>query len=71
MLSTDDTSKQGVKTINKDDMIKIRPRVKFNYVIIVIKILFGPKREKTCLRGFANNAGVDQPAQTSLRIRAV
>ena len=24
--------------------------------------LFGPRREKTCLRGFANNTGADQPA---------
>ena len=22
----------------------------------------GPRREKTCLRGFANNTGADQPA---------
>ena len=26
--------------------------------------LFGPPREKTCLPGFANNKGTDQPAQT-------
>ena len=25
-------------------------------------IIFGPRREKTCLRGFANNTGADQPA---------
>ena len=25
-------------------------------------LLFGPRREKTCLRGFANNKGTDQPA---------
>ena len=24
--------------------------------------LYGPPREKTCLRGFANNTGADQPA---------
>ena len=24
--------------------------------------LFGPQREKTCLRGFANNTGADKPA---------
>ena len=23
---------------------------------------YGPRREKTCLRGFANNTGADQPA---------
>ena len=25
--------------------------------------IYGPRREKTCLRGFANNKGADQPAQ--------
>ena len=25
-------------------------------------VLLGPQREKTCLRGFANNKGPDQPA---------
>ena len=24
--------------------------------------LYGPQREKTCLQGFANNKGADQPA---------
>ena len=24
---------------------------------------YGPRREKTCLWGFANNTGADQPAQ--------
>ena len=24
--------------------------------------LYGPRRVKTCLRGFANNTGADQPA---------
>ena len=28
--------------------------------IIILKLLFGPRREKTCLRGFANNTGADQ-----------
>ena len=25
---------------------------------------YGPRREKTCLRGFANNTGADQPAHS-------
>ena len=29
-----------------------------------IFLQFGPRREKTCLRGFANNKGADQPAHT-------
>ena len=28
----------------------------------VSKLLCGPQREKTCLRGVANNTGADQPA---------
>ena len=27
---------------------------------------YGPRREKTCLRGFANNKGADQPAHPRL-----
>ena len=30
----------------------------------------GPRREKTCLRWFANNKGADQPAQTRSLISA-
>ena len=29
---------------------------------IKANIIIGPRREKTCLRGFANNTGADQPA---------
>ena len=31
---------------------------------------YGPQREKTCLRGFANNTGVDQPAHSRSLINA-
>ena len=27
-----------------------------------VVLLHGPRREKTCFRGFANNTGADQPA---------
>ena len=30
----------------------------------------GPRREKTCLRGFANNTGADQPAHPHRLINA-
>ena len=30
----------------------------------------GPRREKTCLRGFANNTGADQPAHPRSLISA-
>ena len=36
------------------------------YIIGYGKKLFGPRREKTCLRGFANNKGADQPAHPHL-----
>ena len=31
---------------------------------------FGPRREKTCLQGFANNTGADQPAHPCSLISA-
>ena len=40
--------------------------VAFDYVLIT----FGPRREKTCLRGFANNTGADQPAHPRSLISA-
>ena len=33
-----------------------------------ILVLYGPRREKTCLRGFANNTRADQPAQSDQRL---
>ena len=33
-------------------------------------ILIGPRREETCLRGFANNTGADQPAHQRSLISA-
>ena len=32
---------------------------------------FGPRREKTCLRGFANNTGADQPVHPRSLISAI
>ena len=34
------------------------------------RVLYGPRREKTCLRGFANNTGADQPAHLRSLISA-
>ena len=31
----------------------------------------GPRREKTCLRKFANNTGADQPAHPRIQISAL
>ena len=33
-------------------------------------IPYGPRREKTCFRGFANNTGADQPAHPRSLISA-
>ena len=44
-----------------------------NYLTVVFAgslLLFGSRREKTCLRGFANNTGADQPAHPRSLIRA-
>ena len=41
------------------------------YMIIKTQyFLSGPRREKTCLRGSANNKGTDQPAHTLRLINA-
>ena len=37
---------------------------------IILPVFFGPRREKTCLRGFANNTGADQPAHPRRLISA-
>ena len=42
----------------------------FDSNIIVCRPLFGPRREKTCLRGFVNNTGADQPAHPRSLISA-
>ena len=34
-------------------------------------LLFGPRREKTCIRGVANNTGADQPAHPRSLIGAM
>ena len=38
--------------------------------LIFYILLFGPQREKTCLREFANNTGADQPAHPRSLISA-
>ena len=45
------------------------PWLKYN-VKQCIKISNWPRREKTCLRGFANNTGADQPAHPRSLISA-
>ena len=41
-----------------------------NLHIRVLANIIGPRREKTCLRGFANNTGADQPAHPRRLISA-
>ena len=38
--------------------------------MVSVHVIFGPQREKTCLRGFANNKGADQPAHPRSLISA-
>ena len=37
---------------------------------LLIRVLYGPRREKTCLRWFANNKGSDQSVHTRSLISA-
>ena len=41
-----------------------------NPLYLSVRIPFGPRREKTCLRGVANNTGADQPAHPRSLISA-
>ena len=38
--------------------------------IFGLSFLYGPRHDKTCLRGFANNKGADQPAHPRRLISA-
>ena len=42
----------------------------FDQIVIQWMKLYGPHRGKTCLRGFANNTGADQPAHPRRLISA-
>ena len=45
-----------------DNKIKVQ-KIRKNYKRFTTKIvLFGPRHQKTCLQGFANNTGAYQPA---------
>ena len=39
-------------------------------ISVFIQCIIGPQREKTCVRGFANNTGADQPAHPRSLISA-
>ena len=43
---------------------------RFGKYILEQTASFGPRREKTCLRGVANNTGADQPAHPRSLISA-
>ena len=42
----------------------------FHHLQVIGELTYGPRREKICLRGIANNTGADQPAQTRSLISA-
>ena len=39
-------------------------------LILMIEVVYGPRREKSSLQGFANKKGADQPAYTCRLISA-
>ena len=41
-----------------------------HFIYLMTKYIIGPRREKTCLRGFANNKCADQPAHPRRLISA-
>ena len=47
---------KGEKSLNSD---KCHNTVT---VVTILSTIYGPRREKTCLRGVANNTGADRPA---------
>ena len=55
-----DKDKKGTTGFGGNDFIKVS---KTSYVA-EIETTNGPQREKTCLRGFANNKGADQTAHS-------
>ena len=60
--------------ISETEMLKNKdfPAFKQSDVAFIplICVIIGPRREITCLRGFANNTGADQPAHLRSLIRA-
>ena len=52
--------------------VGLLPRDSESATVILFLHVFitGPRREKTCLRGFANNTGADQPAHPRSLISA-
>ena len=50
------------KTIGVAQLNKTKRHENDICLYLVSKGTFGHRREKTCLRGFANNKGADQPA---------
>ena len=45
-------------------------RLLLSYLLYLCRTLYGHRLEKTCLRGFANNTGADQPAHPHSLISA-
>ena len=52
------------------DFISIFLNIPFETKLLHFHRIFGPRREKTCLRCFANNKAADQPAHTRSLISA-
>ena len=54
-----------------DNFLKLRILISIEDELMLLMMLFGPRREKTCLWGFVSNKGADQPAHTRSLISAI
>ena len=52
------------------ETVLIQTSKPYIFMILLIRPINGPHREKTCLRGFAINTGADQPAHPRSLISA-
>ena len=57
------------------NIIAVTPQIlmgntSMDLILLMLVVLIGPRREKTCLRRFANNKGADQPAHPRSLISA-
>ena len=60
----------GKDIINKLYHGKLANKVRLHELYTVCQVVYGPQHKKTCLRGFANNTGADQPAHPRSLISA-
>ena len=75
LLEKNESKKINQQKLNQSK-IKSNPLLRFikktvgSFCTEKLLTIFGPRREKTCLRRFANNTGADQPAHPCSLISA-